>query len=408
MKKLILLAATLIFSMGINAQEAKKEEVKKDGFVFTTVKANPITSVKNQNRAGTCWCYSAMGFIEAELLRMGKGEYDLAEMFNVYHTYMDRAEAAIRTHGDVSFAQGGSFYDVLYTMEHDGLVPEELMRPGVMYGDTLSNHNELSAVTDAMVDAIAHGQRKLRKLQMDENNYPLCMKALSKVYDTYLGELPEEFEYKGKKYTPKTFYESTGLNADDYISLTSYTHHPFYEKFILEIQDNWRWSSSYNLPIDEFMEVFDNAVMNGYCIAWGSDVSEPGFTRNGIAVMPDEEKAAQDLAGSDMAHWLGLSAKQKRDAYSKPMPQKVCTQEERQLAYDNWETTDDHGMMIYGIAKDQMGNEYYMVKNSWGTDNKYHGTWYASKGFVRYKTMNIVVNKHALPKKIAKKLGIKL
>ena len=234
---------------------------------------------------------------------------------------------------------------------------------------------------------------------------PLWKKAIASIHDIYLGERPEKFTYNGKEYTPKSFYESTGLNADDYISLTSYTHHPFYQSFILEIQDNWRWASSYNLPIDELMQVFDNAINKGYTIAWGSDVSEQGFTRDGIAVLPDAEKA-QELSGSDMAHWLKMKPEEKK-LNTKPQPQKWCTQEERQLAYDNWETTDDHGMQIYGIAKDQTGNEYYMVKNSWGKAGKYDGKWYASKAFVRYKTMNIIVHKDALPKDIAKKLGIK-
>ena len=395
MKKLLTLAAMGMFCISGMAQEQPKEE----GFVFTTVKENPITSIKNQNRAGTCWCYSTLSFLEAELLRMGKGEYDFSEMFIVHNTYLDRADKAVRTHGDISFSQGGSFYDVIYGMEQFGLVPEEEMRPGVMYGDTLSNHNELTAVSDAVVAAIA--KSRLSKLQADANNVPLWKKAIVSIHDIYLGERPEKFTYKGKEYTPKSFYESTGLKASDYVSLTSYTHHPFYSQFVLEIQDNWRWALSYNLPID----VFDNAIMNGYTIAWGSDVSEPGFTRNGIAVMPDDQKA-QELSGSDMARWLKMRPEEKK-LNTKPQPQKWCTQEERQLAYDNWETTDDHGMVIYGIAKDQEGNEYYMVKNSWGKSGKYDGIWYASKAFARYKTMNILVHKDALPKHIAKKLGIK-
>ena len=399
MKKLLTAAALGMFCISGMAQDAKKDE----GFVFTTVKANPVTSVKNQSRAGTCWCYSSLGFIESELLRMGKGEYDLSEMFIVHNTYLDRADKAVRTHGDVSFSQGGSFYDVLYGMEKFGLVPEAEMRPGVMYGDTLSNHNELTAVSDAVVLAIAKG--RLRSLQKDNNNQMLWKKAITAIHDIYLGERPEKFTYNGKEYTPKSFYESLGLNADDYVSLTSYTHEPFYSSFVLEIQDNWRWAQSYNLPIDELMQVFDNAIMNGYTIAWGSDVSESGFTRNGVAVLPDTEKA-QELSGSDMARWLKMKPEEKQ-LNTKPQPQKWVTQEERQAAYDNYETTDDHGMQIYGIAKDQEGNEYYMVKNSWGTDSKYKGHWYASKAFVRYKTMNIVVHKDALPKDIAKKLGIK-
>ncbi|MBP3566755.1 MAG: aminopeptidase [Paraprevotella sp.] len=401
MKKQLLLLALGCFTLGTFAQEEEKK--KEEGFEFTVVKENPITSIKNQNRAGTCWCYSTLGFIEAELLRMGKGEYDFSEMYIVQKTYLDRADKAVRTHGDASFSQGGSFYDVLYGMKHYGLIPEEEMRPGVMYGDTLSNHTELSAVSDAVVTAIAKG--KLNSLQTDANNVPLWKKAVEAIHDIYLGKAPEKFTYKGKEYTPMSFYESTGLNADDYVSLTSYTHHPFYSQFVIEVQDNWRWAPSYNLPIDELMEVFDNAIMNGYTIAWGSDVSEQGFTRNGIAVMPDVEKV-QELSGSDMAHWLKLKPEEKK-LNTKPQPQKWCTQEERQKAYDNWETTDDHGMIIYGIAKDQDGNDYYMVKNSWGKSGKYEGIWYASKAFARYKTMNIVVHKDALPKAIKKKLGLK-
>ena len=397
MKKLLTFAALGLFCVSGMAQE------KKEGFEFTTVKANPVTSVKNQSRAGTCWCYSSLAFIESELLRMGKGEYDLSEMYIVHNTYLDRADRAVRTHGDVSFSQGGSFYDVLYGMKAFGLVPEAEMRPGVMYGDTLSVHNELTAVSDAVVAAIAKG--KLRSLQKDDNNQMLWKKAITAIHDIYLGERPEKFTYNGKEYTPKSFYESLGLNPDDYVSLTSYTHHPFYSSFVLEIQDNWRWAQSYNLPIDELMEVFDYAVMNGYTVAWGSDVSESGFTRNGVAVLPDADKA-QELSGSDMAHWLKLKPEEKQ-LNTKPQPQKWVTQEERQVAYDNFETTDDHGMLIYGIAKDQLGNEYYMVKNSWGTNSKYKGHWYASKAFVRYKTMNIVVHKNSIPKAIAKKLGIK-
>ena len=401
MKKLLTAAALGMFCISGMAQEAKDN--KDDGFVFTVVKENPITSIKNQNRAGTCWCYSSLGFIESELLRMGKGEYDLSEMYIVHNTYLDRADAAVRTHGDVSFSQGGSFYDVIYGMEAFGLVPEAEMRPGVMYGDTLSNHTELTAVSDAVVAAIAKGRH--RSLQRDGNNQMLWKKAIEAIHDIYLGERPEKFTYNGKEYTPKSFYESLGLKASDYVSLTSYTHKPFYSSFVIEVQDNWRWGQSYNLPIDEFMEVFDNAIMNGYTIAWGSDVSESGFTRDGIAVMPDAEKA-QELSGSDMAHWLKLKPEEKK-LNTKPQPQKWCTQEERQVAYDAWETTDDHGMQIYGIAKDQAGNEYYMVKNSWGKSGKYNGVWYASKAFARYKTMNIVVHKDVLPKAIAKKLGIK-
>ncbi|MEE0864095.1 MAG: C1 family peptidase [Alistipes sp.] len=404
MKKILAVALCLLMVVGVSAQgkKGKKQQEQPTTPTFTVVKENPITSIKNQNQAGTCWCYSSLAFIESELLRLGKGEYDFAEMFIVHNTYLDRADKAVRTHGDVSFAQGGSFYDVIYGMEKFGLVPEAEMRPGVMYGKELSNHNELSAVSDAVVAAIAKGRH--RSLQVDPEGQPLWKKTIEAIHDIYLGVRPEKFTYNGVEYTPKSFYESLGLNASDYVSLTSYTHHPFYESFVLEIPDNWRWAKSYNLPIDELMEVFDNAIMEGYTIAWGSDVSEKGFTREGTAVLPDEAKGA-DLQGSDMAKWLNLSEAEKKNT-PRPSAEKWCTQEERQIAYDNWETTDDHGMQIYGIAKDQNGTEYYMVKNSWGEAGTYKGIWYASKAFVRYKTMNIIVHKDAIPQQIREKLGL--
>lgn len=394
MKKILLAATIGVASMGVAAQDAPKNE----GFQFTIVKENPITSVKNQNRSSTCWSFSALGFIESELLRMNKGEYDLSEMFVVHKTMEDRGVNYVRYHGDSSFSPGGSFYDILYCMDRYGLVPQEVM-PGIMYGDSLPVHNELDAVAGAYVNAIAKGG--FSKLT------PVWKQGLSAIYDTYLGACPEKFTYKGKEYTPRSFVEELGLKADDYVSLTSYTHHPFYTQFAIEIQDNWRNGLSYNLPIDELMAVMDNAVRKGYTIAWGSDVSEQGFTRDGIAVMPDAAKGAE-LTGSDMARWTGLTAEDKRrELTSKPLPEMTITQEMRQEAFDNWQTTDDHGMQIYGIAKDQNGKEYFMVKNSWGAAGKYKGIWYASKAFVAYKTMNIVVHKDALTKDIAKKLGIK-
>ncbi len=405
-----LIATALLLGMGssVFAQDADAKKAKEsEGFKFDTIKVLPITSMKDQNQAGTCWCYSSLSFFEAELLRMGKPEYDFSEMFIVYHTYIDRATAAIRTHGDISFSQGGSFYDVIYGMKNYGLVPDEAMPAGKMHGDTLSNFSEMSAVTEPFVAAIAKG----KKIQTDADGNPLWRKALAGIYDAYLGPLPEEFDYKGKKYTPKSFYESTGLNADDYVNLTSFTHHPFYEKFVIEVQDNWRWGQAYNLPIDELMQVFDYAIDNGYPIAWGADVSEKGFLRGsnmGVVVLPDLEAKEKDLNGSDMAHWTGLSAAaRQKEAQEGPTPQKWVTQKERQIAYDNFETGDDHGMMIHGKAKDQIGNEYFMIKNSWGDAGNYHGTWFVSKAFVRYKTMNIVVHKDALPKDIKKKLNIK-
>ena len=393
MRKLTILTIAIVSCLGGFAQK------DTTGFVFTTVKENKITSVKNQNRSSTCWAYSALGFLEAELLRLNKGDHDFSEMFVVYHTMLDRAVNYVRLHGDASFSPGGSFYDVLYCWRHYGIVPDNVMPAGVMYGDTLANHSDLDAAAKAYVDVIAKSTAS--KIS------PLWRRPLEAIYETYLGKLPQEFTYKGKKYTPRSFADSFGLNMNDYISLTSYSHHPFYEAFAIEIQDNWRGAKSYNLPIDELMQVMRNAVNTGYTIAWGSDVSEEGFTRNGIAVMPDVKKDAE-LTGSDMAHWLGLSKADRRaELTSRPLPEMTVTQQMRQEAYDNWETTDDHGMLIYGLAKDQNGKQYFMVKNSWGQAGKYKGFWYASEAFVAYKTMNIVVHKNAIPKEILKKLNIK-
>lgn len=399
MKKFFVSALMLAFALSsVSAKDKKKTE--DEGYVFTTVKELKITPVKNQNRTGTCWCFSTLGFLESELLRMGKGEYDLSEMFIVSKNYKDKAEKFVRLHGELNYAQGGSFEDVLQAWKDYGIVPESVMN-GLQYGEDMHVHNELESASRAYLDEIIKNPN--RKLST------AWKKGFDGIIDAYLGTAPEKFTYNGKEYTPKSFAAELGINPDDYVSLTSYTHHPFYSEFAIEVQDNWRWATSYNLPIDELMQVFENAINTGYTIAWGADVSEKGFTRNGIGVVPDIE--SMERSGSDQDRWLGLSTSEK-DAEIKKMMEKPCkeleiTQEMRQEAYDNYETTDDHGMQIYGIAKDQTGKKFYMIKNSWGTDNKYKGTWYISENFVKYKTMNIVVHKDALPQAIKDKLHIK-
>ena len=399
MKKFFVSALMLAFALSsVSAKDKKKTE--DEGYVFTTVKELKITPVKNQNRTGTCWCFSTLGFLESELLRMGKGEYDLSEMFIVSKNYKDKAEKFVRLHGELNYAQGGSFEDVLQAWKDYGIVPESVMN-GLQYGEDMHVHNELESASRAYLDQIIKNPN--RKLST------AWKKGFDGIIDAYLGTAPEKFTYNGKEYTPKSFAAELGINPDDYVSLTSYTHHPFYSEFAIEVQDNWRWATSYNLPIDELMQVFENAINTGYTIAWGADVSEKGFTRNGIGVIPDIE--SMDRSGSDQDRWLGLSTSEK-DAEIKKMMEKPCkeleiTQEMRQEAYDNYETTDDHGMQIYGIAKDQTGKKFYMIKNSWGTDKKYKGTWYISENFVKYKTMNIVVHKDALPQSIKDKLHIK-
>lgn len=397
MKKFFVIALAAC-TLAPAAQAQEPGTYSKDS-AFVVVKANPITSIKDQNQSGTCWAYSSLAFFEAELLRMGKGQHDLCESFLVYHTYMDRADKAVRTHGDVSFSQGGSFYDAVYCLKNYGICPQEAMpAPGSLYGDSLFNFNQLDAVASAYVKAIAQGKHKKLSLSWK--------KDLCNIYANYFGELPKSFKVDGKEYTPHFYAESLGLNMDDYVSLTSYTHHPFYTKFVLEIQDNWRWAESYNLPLDEFMEVMVSAVKNGYTFAWGSDVSEKGFdARKGTATVPSGAKD-NDKTGSDAARWTG-SNDRNNATIAGGEGELTITQEMRQIGYDNWTTTDDHGMVIYGIAKDVKGKEYFMVKNSWGEYGPYKGMFYATKAFVAYKTMNIVVHKDALPKKIAKKLGLK-
>lgn len=402
MNKFLLMAVAAVCSLPAMAQDAKK--VPADSLVFTTVLENPVTSIKNQNNSGTCWSYSALAFLESEVLKKdpSKKDIDLCESFLVSKTYTDRADRNVRTHGDASFSQGGSFYDAIFCMERYGFIPEGIMPyPITPYGDSLFNFTNFFPPMEAYIKAVSGSNAK--KLN------PMWKKDVQSMIDNYFGECPTEFEYKGKKYTPQSFVKDyLQLDPNDYVSLTSYTHHPFYTQFVLEIQDNWRWATSYNLPLDEFMRVMEEGVKNGYTFAWGADVSEDGFSRRTgknkcVATVPDTKATAG--VGSDQSRWTGEKAGAKI-AQADAAGEKVITQEMRQEGYDNWTTTDDHGMQIYGIAKDQNGKEYFMMKNSWGEYGPYKGFWYVSKPYVAYKTMNIVINKNAIPKDIRKKLGI--
>jgi len=386
--KFILAAAAFGFAaLAATAQETPDYE-------FTVIKENPITSIKNQNRSGTCWCYSALSFVESEILRTKGLELDLSEMFVVGKSYRDRAVKYVRLDGHLNFAAGSSFGDVLHVIDDYGIVPQSAMN-GMNYGSALPEQNELDAALKGYVSAIASNpNRKLTTAWLN---------GFDGIVEAYLGEYPETFTVDGTEYTPESYRDFLGINMDDYVNITSFTHHPFYEQFVIEVPDNWRWDTAYNLPMDEMMDVMFNAIENGYTIAWGSDVSEQGFTRNGTAVALAEVKAT---TGSDQERWIG-KADAKEEA-KVALPEEVTvTQEMRQEGYDRKTTTDDHGMHIYGLAQDQNGTKYFMVKNSWGESGKYKGIWYASETFVKYKTLNIVVHKDALPKDIKKKLGIK-
>ncbi len=399
MKKIMVLAAAVLLAAPMWAQDTAKQADPNEKNVFTVVKEVGRTSIKDQANSGTCWSYSAQGFLEEELIRMGKGEYDLSEMFVVSHSYRDKARKYVRLHGFLNYEQGGSFYDVLYVLKHYGAVPQSVM-PGLNYGTTRNAHNELAASSKGFLDAIIKNPNGKLSTAWQQ--------AFDGIIDSYLGKLPEKFVWNGKEYTPKSYAAALGLNADDYVSLTSYMHHPFYSKFALEIQDNWRWAESYNLPIDELMQVMDSAIDNGYSFAWGADVTERGFTRDGLGVLADLDE--MQSKGSDFARWFGAGANA-REAQDKIIRRADCpeinpTQEYRQECFDNFTLTDDHGMTIYGKAVNQNGRKFFMVKNSWGETGSYKGIWYVSYNFVKGRTMNIVVHKDALPSAIATKLGI--
>lgn len=389
MRKLFRILALLLVTVTVSSQSV---------YNFSVVKENPITSVKNQSSTGTCWSFSGVGLLESELLRMGKGEFDLSDMYIVRKNYEDKAKKYARLHGSLNFSPGGSFADVVETINDYGIMPEESYR-GLNYGSDTHNHGEIDKVLSGYMEAII-GSRELS---------PVWLKGYNAILDTYFGEVPESFEYEGVEYTPHSFAAYLELEQDNYISLTSFTHHPFYKPFPIEVPDNWRWANSYNLPIEELMAVMENAVMKGYTIAWASDVSELGFSRLGIAVVPDAD--AVENAGSDQERWIGQSTRE-RDASlrarvgSEVLAEKTITQEMRQEAFNNYQTTDDHGMQIYGISTDQKGNKYFMVKNSWGETGPYSGLWYASFPFVKYKTMSIILHKDAIPSDIAHKLEL--
>ena len=396
---LALIAICFAFSsMNLSlAQEAEKPE----GYIFTSTKEIKHTPVKNQSRSGTCWSFSGIGFLESELIRKGKGEMDLSDMWIVYYTYKDKADMYVRMHGNWNFGAGGAFHDVFAMIDKYGVVPAAVYQ-GLEYGEENHVHGELDGILKAYLDVIIKNPN--RKLST------AWKKGYEAILDTYMGKPLGKFTYNGKEYTPQTYAASLGLNMNDYISITSFTHHPFYTQFAIEIPDNWMMKTSYNIPLDELLRTVNYAIDNGFSVAWGADVSEKGFNwRKGVAVLP--EKDVESMDGSDRARWENLSQGEKDEElykFEKPGKEKTITQEIRQKAFDNYTTTDDHGMVLVGKATDQNGTPYFLVKNSWGTDsrNPYHGFLYTSEPFVAMQTINVVVHKDAIPADIKKKLGI--
>ncbi|HET6558264.1 MAG TPA: C1 family peptidase [Prolixibacteraceae bacterium] len=396
----LFLAGAVLASMVVSAQD-KKEGDKEKGYQFTPLKEIPCTSVKDQHRSGTCWSFSGLGFLEAEMIRLGKPVVDLSEMYVVNHTYADKASKYVRLHGHLNFSAGGAFHDVTNVIRKYGIVPEEAYK-GLQYGEEKHVHGEIDNVLLDYVKAVVENpNKKISTVWYD---------ALKGTLTSYFGELPETFTYEGKEYTPHSFAkEFIGLNMDDYVEISSYTHHPFYSKFVIEVPDNWSWDYVYNVPMNEMEEIIDNSINTGFPVAWAADVSEKGFLTSGkgIAVVPVADKT--NMTDAEITKWEKQTEKEKNEELyklEKPGKEKTITQEMRQIDFDNYMTTDDHGMLIVGTAKDQSGNFYYKVKNSWGDYNDYDGFFYASKPYVQYKTMSIMVHKDAIPKNIRKKLNL--
>ncbi|MFY0644917.1 MAG: aminopeptidase [Bacteroidia bacterium] len=390
-----LVASMFMFHLQLKAQDTLRNK-KGGNYLFTVEHDIEANEVQNQNRTGTCWSFSALSFMESELIRMGKGSHKLSEMFIVRMAYMDKAENYVRMHGVSNFGQGGAFHDIPHVIEKYGIMPQEAYQ-GLNYGSETHNHSEMEAVLKGILDAvIANKQRQLTTS---------WMKAYNAVLDAYLGELPETFEYQGSNYTAKSFAEHLELDMDDYVVISSFTHHPFYDDFVLEVPDNWVMEEVYNVPLDEMMNAMNHAVSNGYSVAWAADVSEKGFSfKNGLAIVPTDDEALT-VKGKDSKHFNDAGADKEGTQFDSPGEEKEITQEMRQEAFDNYLTTDDHGMHFTGLVKDQNGDLYYIVKNSWGTKhNDCDGYFYASMPYVAYKTINFMVHVDALPKDLQKKL----
>lgn len=404
MKKTAILLVSVGVAAGAFAADPVADSVApaEEKFVFTDVKVFPTTSVKDQNKSGTCWCFASTSFLEDEILRKGGDSLDLSEMYSVRQCYRDKAERFVRLYGETNFAAGGSGLDVPYVFERYGAMPEEAY-PGLNYGEDKHVHAELDAALSGYLKTVVRKSNN-RKLSTS------WRQGVEALLDAYLGEVPETFTYKGKTYTPKSFAESLPVKIDDYVAVTSFTHHPFYKTFAIEVPDNWLWAQYHNVPMEEMKAIVDNALDKGYTVVWAADVSEPGFHwTDGFANLPKVKKEA-DMDGTELSRWVKLSdADKANDAYKSkgPVEEVTVTQQMRQDMFDRQETTDDHGMEIVGYATDQEGNRFYKVKNSWDTNQVYDGFFYVSEPYFLAKTVDIYVHKDAVPAKIAVKMGIR-
>ena len=369
----------------VNSLSKNASANAKESFQFTEIINLAKMPVQNQGSSGTCWSYSGSSFIESEMLRMGKKPVQLSQIFVARNAYQDRAVQYVKMHGNLAMGEGGVFHDVMNVYKKYGMVPQEVYS-GLNYGTTKNQFGEMSAAMEGFLKGIVSNPNG--KLT---SNWKA---AYAGIMDAYLGAYPKEFTYNGKKYTPRTFAdEVVGINPDDYVAISSFKNEELYKPFILMIPDNWAFGQYYNVPMVDITNTIDNALRNGFTVAWAQDVSEKSFSwKNGVAYVP-----VKDFAD--------MTADEKADMFNGPKPERVITEEMRQEAFDNYETTDDHGMHIVGLAKDQNGKDYYIIKNSWGASNDYQGYMYVTKAYVQYKTLNILVHKNGVPKQLLKKLG---
>lgn len=393
---IIFLSATCLFS-----QETTKN-LENSSYVFTKIAQLGATPVMDQGNTGTCWSFSALSFFESELIRKGlKNPPALSVMYTVRKAYEAKAEKYIRLDAKGNFSEGGAFHDIPYVMKHYGIVPASVYQ-GLNYGSEEHDHSEMYAVLNGAVEGLAGHMKNLNGGSLS-SNWKL---AVAGILDSYLGKDPKEFEYEGKKYTPKTYAQSLNLNMDDYVSITSFTNHDMYASCQLAIPDNWAWGTSYNVPLTDLVTIAETALKNGYTVAWGADVSEKGFSfRNGIALVPEDESTIA-VSGTDKRNFSDAGADKKSNAFLSPTKEITITPEMRQEGYDNKTTTDDHGMHITGLYKDQNGTRYFLVKNSWGTGNYPSGYLYVSEHYFNLKTINIYLHKDALTAEMRKKLKL--